>query len=200
MKIHKGTLTLSTVVVVAVAGLATPAFAEENAPPPVTENAPPAPKAHHGDIAGGGLGIGAAAFISGLFGPEVVYDFGQFHVEGLLAFDRRPANGGPNAPTDSVFQFGLGGWYHLHIGENSDFSAGGVFALQDASPGGGGNSAVGFEIEPGVMIRAFITPNVALHGRAGFVLAFGDQTGPLQKQLSLDGQITGGLGITYFFR
>jgi hypothetical protein len=50
------------------------------------------------------------------------------------------------------------------------------------------------------MIRAFITPNVALHGRAGFVLAFGDQTGPLLKQLSLDGQITGGLGITYFFR
>ncbi|HEY2730954.1 MAG TPA: hypothetical protein VGK52_13515 [Polyangia bacterium] len=199
MKIHKATLTLSTAVVVAVAGLATPAFAQETAPPPVTENAPAAPKAHHGDIAGGGLGIGAAAFISGLFGPEVVYDFGQFHVEGLLAFARTPGNG-PNPPTDSVFQFGLGGWYHLHIGENSDFSAGGVFALRDFSPGGGGNSLVGFEIEPGIMIRAFITPNVALHGRAGFVLAFGDSTGPLNKQLALDGQITGGLGITYFFR
>ncbi|HEV3031702.1 MAG TPA: hypothetical protein VG319_08650 [Polyangia bacterium] len=200
MKIHKGMLTLSTAVVVAVAGLATPAFAEDTAPPPVTENAPAAPRARHGDVAGGGLGIGAAAFISGLFGPEVVYDFGQFHVEGLLAFSRQPVNNGGNAPTGSVFQFGVGGWYHLHIGENSDFSAGGVFGLRDESPAGGGNSLVGFEIEPGVMIRAFITPNVALHGRAGFVLAFGDQTGPLLKQLSLDGQITGGLGITYFFR
>jgi len=200
MKIHKGTLTLSTAVVVATAGLAIPAFAEETAPPPATETAPAAPRARHGDIAGGGLGIGAAAFISGLAGPEVVYDFGQFHVEGLLAFARVPAGNGPNAPTDSIFQFGLGGWYHLHVGENSDFSAGGVFGLRDASPGGGGPSAVGFEIEPGVMIRAFITPNVALHGRAGIVLAFGDQTGPLNKQLALDGEITGGLGITYFFR
>ena len=36
MKIHKGTLTLSTAVVVATAGLAIPAFAEETAPPPAT--------------------------------------------------------------------------------------------------------------------------------------------------------------------
>src|SRR5580704_8279285 len=105
MKLHKGMVALSTAVIVAVAGLATPAFAEETSPPPVTENAPAAPKAHHGDVAGGGLGIGAAAFLSGLFGPEVVYDFGQFHLEGLLAFRRNPV-GGPNSATDSVFQFG----------------------------------------------------------------------------------------------
>ena len=96
---------------------------------------------------------------------------------------------------------GVGGWYHLHMGENSDFSVGGAFALLNVSPPGPGGSATGFEFEPGVQIRAFLTPNVALHGGVALVLAFGDQTGILNKQIALDStDVTGNFGFTYYFR
>jgi hypothetical protein len=203
MKSQKRTLTLCTVVVAtAIAGLAPPASAEETTTTTTTTTEVP-PVKHvgrtSGDVGSGGLGIGAAAFVSGLFGPQVVYDFGLWHLEGMLGFDRRPANMGPNPPTATVFDFGVNAWYHLHIGQSSDFSAGGGFGLINAS-GGGNNSATAFEFEPGVQVRAFVTPNVAVHGRVGIVLAFGDDVGPLQKQLALNGQLTGGFGFTYFFR
>ena len=203
MKTRNITRTLCTVVVAAaVSALATPAFAQD-ATPPATTTAPPHVARTSGDVGNGGLGVGAEAFVSGLAGPEVVYDAGSWHLEGLIAFDRRPANNGPNPPDRSIFDFGVAGWYHLHVGANSDFSLGGGFGLLTVSQGG--NTATGFEFEPGAEIRVFVTPNVAVSGRLGFVLAFGDQTGnALNQQLALNGQTTGGpiagLGLTYFFR
>ena len=78
MKNRKIPLTL-TVAAATIIGLAAPAFAQET-PPPATPEPPPA--AHHARAAsssGGnvtGLGVGAAAFVAGPIGPEVVYDFG----------------------------------------------------------------------------------------------------------------------------
>jgi hypothetical protein len=194
-------LTLCSVVVAAaVVGLATPAFAQDTAPPPAATEAPVRHAARTtGDVGSGGLGIGATMFISGLAGPEVVYDFGLWHLEGMVGFDHRPVNGNANAPSQTAFDFGVGGWYHLHLGASSDFSLGGVFGLLTFSPAAG-NSATAFEFEPGAQIRAFITPNVALHAGAGFVFAFGDVVGPLAKQIALDGQVTANFGITYYFR
>ena len=203
MKNRMRTLSLNFVIAAAtVAGLAAPALAQEATPP---ASAPaPAPEIKRtgrtsGDIAAGGLGVGATAFVSGMSGPEVVYDFGAWHLDGMIGFQSTPT--GPNGTGDraTLFQFGVGGWYHLHLGENSDFSVGGAFALINASPPVG-NSATGFEFEPGVQVRAFITPNVALHAGTGFVFAFGDQTGPLQKQIALVGQVTADFGFTYYFR
>jgi hypothetical protein len=201
----------------AVVGLAAPAFAQESTPPPSA----PVPEVKRtgrmaGDVGSGGLGVGGTVFLSGLTGPEVVYDFGLWHLSGLVAFRSVP-NAFGNRGTD--FAFGVGGWYHLHIGENSDFSVGGNFGLETISPGStpmnnNPPGATGFEFEPGVQVRAFITPNVALHGGAGIVLAFGDNVGgggsglgvgpvgvgALDKQISLTAGFTGDFGFTYYFR
>lgn len=189
----------SAFVVATVVGLAAPAFAQDATPPPA-----PAPEVKRtgrmaGDIGNGSLGIGVTRFVSGLTGPEVVYDFGAWHLDGTITFDHQPNAAGTDSA--NTFAFGVGGWYHLHLGENSDFSVGGSFGLVNYSPPGPGNSATGFEFEPGIQVRAFITPNVALHGGAGIVFAFGDQTpDALTKQIALMGQVTGDFGFTYYFR
>jgi hypothetical protein len=190
----------SVVVAATVVGIAAPAFAQDTAPPPAA-SAPEVKRQARmaGDVGNGGLGVGATVFVSGLFGPEVVYDFGAWHLAGTLGFaSTAPPNGGDRTTT---FDFGIGGWYHLHIGENSDFSLGGAFALVNVSPPMG-NSATGFEFEPGAQVRAFITPNVALHGGMGFVFEFGDYAGPFTKTIALasNANVTGDLGFTYYFR
>jgi hypothetical protein len=189
------TLTLfCAVAAVAVTGLAAPAFAQETAPtPPPTETAP----VHHRAASSGGnatgLGLGAAAYLSGPVGPEVTYDFGQFHLSGLLAFDRRDR--GPMGASETALVFGVSGWYHLHLGASSDFSLGGGLGYAHDTAGNG-TSAVA--LEPGAMVRAFVTPNVAIHARLGVVFAF-DNAGPINEHLSLDGQILSVFGFTYFF-
>ena len=194
-------LTLCSVVVAAaVVGLATPAFAQDTSPPPAAPTAPVRRVGRtSGDVANGGLGVGATVFVSGLAGPEVVYDFGLWHLAGMIAFDHEPANGNNNAPSSTAFDFGVGGWYHLHLGESSDFSLGGTFGLLTYSPPVG-NSGTAFEFEPGAQMRVFLTPNVALHAGVAFVLAFGDYVGVLHKQFSFGGQVAENFGFTYFFR
>ena len=72
---------------------------------------------------GGGLGIGAASYVSGMAGPQAVYDAGPWHAELMLGFEHHNPGGPP--PTVNTFDLGLGGWYHLHAGDRSDFSVGG---------------------------------------------------------------------------
>jgi hypothetical protein len=200
------TFVLSILVIAAVVGLAIPAQAQEA---PATPPAAPAetPPVHHvrTSSGGNGLGIGVAAFVSGLNGPQVVYDFGIWHIEGILGFDRR--DGGGMAPaTVTTFDFGVSAWYHLSMGESSDFSLGGGFGFinQSNSAGGGSNNAT--VIEPGAQIRAFITPNVALHARLGISMVFGDGVGSndaiigMSPHVSLNARPMGGFGLTYFFR
>lgn len=195
-------LTLCSVVVAAaVVGLATPAFAQDTAPPPAATETPVRHAARSsGDVGNGGLGIGGTVFVSGLAGPEVVYDFGLWHLDATLGFSSVPGGINGNGDRTTDFDFGVGGWYHLHLGASSDFSVGGAFGLIYVSPPGPANSATAFEFEPGVQIRAFITPNVALHGGVGLVFAFGDVVGPLAKQIAFDANVTGNLGFTYYFR
>jgi hypothetical protein len=211
MKNKTTTLSLTFVAAATVAGLAAPAFAQETTPPPASAPAPEIKRTGRtsGDIASGGLGVGATAFVSGLAGPEVVYDFGAWHLDGMIGFQSTPFPN-PNSDRATIFQFGVGGWYHLHIGENSDFSVGGAFGLVNVSPPGPANSTTGFEFEPGVQVRAFITPNVALHGGTALVFEFGDVTGGvggniglgggLNKTIGLGANITANLGFTYYFR
>jgi hypothetical protein len=194
------TLTICAALTATVVGFAAPAFAEEpTAPPPAPAEPPAARKGAHvvGDNAG--LGIGAAGFVSGLVGPQVDYDFGAFDISALLAFDHRDAAGGPNPPTVTTFDFGVSGWYHLHTGENSDFSVGGGFGIenQSVSPGGSNTSTV---LEPGVQMRVFLTPNVALQARLGFSLVFGDTTAKQSPHIGIAGQTVNGFGFTYYFR
>jgi hypothetical protein len=171
---------------------AAPAFAQ-------TETAPltPPPAVVVSSPAGGGagIGIGAVATLGGLAGGEFVYDQSMFHIEGILGYSHTSrAN---NAPSSSDLGFGVGGWYHLFRGVNSDFSLGGVAGLLYDSPAGG-PSTTSFTLEPGAEARVFLTPNFALEGRVGFAFTFGDNNA--NTVISLGGQTTATFGFTYFIR
>jgi hypothetical protein len=174
---------------------ATPALAQTEPPPAAT--APP-PAASSTAFGGGAIGVGASVWTSGLTGGQFVYDQTMFHVEGLLGFvHTSAANNGPSA---STFEIGASGWYHLARGINSDFSLGGGFGIDYASPAGG-PSATAFVLEPGAEARVFLTPNFALTGRVTVDFRFGDNNTP--TTIALGGQSTStnaGFGFTYFFR
>lgn len=173
---------------------ATPAFAQTEPPPPPA-TAPPPNSAPITSVGGGGIGIGAIAFLSGMTGGEFVYDQSMFHIEALLGYQHtsQANNGG----SDSTFQVGVAGWYHLARGAAADFSLGGSVGLVYTSPLGG-NSSTAFAIEPGAEARVFLTSNFALSGRVGIAITTGDNNSP--TTISIAGQETAALGFTYFFR
>ena len=121
---------------------------------------------------GAGLGVGASAFVGGLVGPSVVYDLPRFHLEGVLGFSRVD-NGGAGDTSNTRFQFGARGWYHLHQGVNSDFSIGGGFGVRTINNGNGASNTATL-LEPGAQARVFLTPNFTFNGTLGFVFALGD--------------------------
>jgi hypothetical protein len=196
----------SLVVVAGMVAVATPARAQTSPPPMEPAPPPPPPVAHRSSssssLAGGGglgLGVGATAFVSGLAGPEVVYDQAIWHLEGLFAFDSVRANGGGgNTTRFTTFDVGVSAWYHMHQGASSDFSLGGGVGFVSLSGGGGSASAV--TLEPGAEVRAFITPNVSLQARVGLAMLFGDAAAGGDTHILLNAQFTGGFGFTYFFR
>lgn len=171
---------------------ATPAFAQtDTAPPPA---AAPAVVVSSPSSGGAGIGVGGVVWLSGLTGAQVVYDQAMFHLEGTLGYLHTSGPG--MAPSSSNFAFGAGGWYHLARGVNSDFSLGGSAGLIYQSAGGA--STTSFALEPGAEARVFLTPNFALSARVGFAITFGDNNTP--TQIGINGQTTGGLAFTYFFR
>ena len=179
-------------------GATAPAFAQTEPPPP-SETQPPPPVVHRssgGD--GAGIGVGATALAGPTFAPftagQFVYDQSMWHLEGLFGFNS--VNNGPPGRRNT-FLFGAGGWYHMHRGASSDFSVGGALMINTASGGGGGDNTITI-FEPGAQARVFLTPNVALHARAGLTMVLGDAGGANIFQLG--GQLSGGFGFTYFFR
>jgi hypothetical protein len=164
----------------------------ETAPPPA---APPPVVVSSGYSNGGaGIGIGAVDTLGGLAGGQFVYDQAMFHLEGILGYQHISRALG--MPSSTNFGFGVGGWYHLFRGINSDFSLGGVAGIIYASTGPG--SSTGFTLEPGAEARVFLTPNFALEGRVGFAITFGDNNA--DTVISLGGQTNATFGFTYFIR
>jgi hypothetical protein len=181
---------------------AAPARAQtETAPPPA--NNPPASVVLTSPSGGGaGIGIGAVATLGGLAGGQVVYDLAMFHIEGILGYQH--ISRALMMPSTSNFGFGVGAWYHLFRGVNSDFSVGGLAGILYGSTGG--TSGTDFTLEPGAQARVFLTPNFALSGRVGFAVTFGDNNA--NTVIALGGQTTAtsntstvaGFGFTYFIR
>ncbi len=178
-----------------VLGLSATAQAQD--PPPPSEPPPPAPVRHSSSSGGAGIGVGVTQTIasSGPLGAvgQFVYDTSMWHLEGLFGFGSAEVAGGERQ-TELVF--GAGGWFHLNQGASSDFSLGGVIAVDTTS--GPGPSTTVTVFEPGALIRAFVTPNVAIFGRGGLAFAFGDTGGG--TFIGLGGQLSGAFGATYFFR
>lgn len=173
---------------------AAPAFAQTEPPPPAA-SPPPAYLAPAGG--GAGIGIGAVGTLGGLSGGQFVYDQAMFHLEGILGYQH--ISRAMMMPSTSTFGFGVGGWYHLFRGVNSDFSLGGLAGINYSSTGG--VSGTGFTLEPGALARVFLTPNFALEGRVGLSITFGDNNA--NTVISLGGQTTAttaGFGFTYFIR
>lgn len=146
----------------------------------------------------GSLGLGAeyaltsvnlgALGTAGIGGVSLNYDAGDFHVGGLLGFS--DGDGANN--TDFV----LGGrfYYHVHSTAMADFGVGGALSFfSEDGPDPDGRASLMF-LEPGIQIRAFITPNVALSFTAGIAIGVVDASG-----ISIGGQATGSAGIHYYF-
>ena len=122
---------------------------------------------------GGGIGIGAVAFLSGgLTGGQFVYDQAMFHVEALLGYQHisPPDNGGSDLELQIRRRPAGITW---PAASNSDFSIGGCAGLLYTSPARR-QFADPFSLEPGAEARVFLTPNFALSGRVGFAITFGD--------------------------
>lgn len=170
------------------------AFAQVDPPPAAA--APPPNSAPITSLAGGGIGVGAVTFLDpiGLAGGLFVYDAAIFHIEAVLGFSHTSINGA----SQSNFDIGASGWYHLARGTNADFSVGGGAGLNYASGAGAGNSQTMFSLDPGVEARVFLTPNFALLGRVGFAISFGDNNAA--TTISLGGQNANQFGFVYFFR
>jgi len=191
-------------VAIATLGVGASARAQDSSTPPPSESAPP-PATHSSSsgnsisLAGGaGLGLGGTVPLigGGPAGVNVVYDAGMFHVEGLLGFTSQPTVGGGDRTSNWIF--GAGGWYHFHRGTSSDFSLGALIAINYLSMPGG--SATLTSIEPGALIRAFVTPNVAVFARAGLGILLGDSAPGGGANFYLGSQPTIVAGFTYFFR
>jgi hypothetical protein len=188
---------ITSFVAAAVLGLGASAQAQETPPP---SEPPPPPPSHSSRSSGGdgaGIGVGASFTLGGAatFAPagQFVYDTSMFHIEGLFGFSSIENGAGDRV---SDFVFGAGGWYHFHKGASSDFSLGGLIAIDTTS--GPGPSTTVTSFEPGAQVRTFLTPNVALHARVGLAFRFGD-TGS-GTNIGLGGQPAGAFGFTYFFR
>jgi len=188
---------ITTLLAVAVMGVTATAQAQDTPPP--SEPPPPPPPSHSSSSggSGAGIGVGAAVTLTGGTLAQFVYDQPIWHLEGLFAFSSTSTMGGGDR--GSSIGFGAGGWYHFHRGASSDFSLGAALVVGTNSPNGGGGSTTVTSFEPGAQVRAFITPNVALHARVGLSFQFGDTQGG-GTDLRLLGQAQGAFGFTYFFR
>jgi hypothetical protein len=174
---------------------ATPAFAQTEPPPPATT--PPPNSAPVTSVGGGAIGVGAVEWLSPnvtLTGGQFVYDQPMFHIEALIGYNHLSH---ADNTSDSGFNFGVAGWYHLARGTNADFSIGGGAGLQYTSPAANA-SRTQFALEPGAEARVFLSPNFALSCRVGVAITFGDNNS--DTTISIGGQTTAAVGFTYFFR
>lgn len=139
------------------------------------------------------FGIGAEAMFANsgddIGGISANYDFGDFHLGGFLGVDD------PAGANNTRLELGVRFYYHLHASAMADFGVGGTLAYAN-TPVGGASDEKNDEVylAPGMQLRAFIASNVALSFTAGISLGLGDADG-----VSLDGRLTGGAGVHYYF-
>ncbi len=137
----------------------------------------------------GSFGAGGQVNLFGVGGPTAAYDGGKWHADAFLGYadHRKNINTGR-----FVLGFGADFWFHVHQTAMSDFGVGGglSFYHENNTP----NNFNGFYIILGGQMRVFVVSNVALSATLGFGVATADDDGQL-----LANDITGDLGITYYF-
>jgi len=151
----------------------------------------------------GSVGVGAEYQLSGLGGPSINYDAGQFHVGGYLGFFD------PAGPDNTLFEIGARFFYHINSTAMSDFGVGGGFGLASVPPGGGmGNRETDVFLEPGFQIRLFAASNVALSFNGGLVIGVVDASSVAITGQGVGGSLftaggavgfSAGAGVHYYF-
>jgi hypothetical protein len=134
----------------------------------------------------GKIGVGIVSSLGPNTGLNVVYDGGPWHADATLALSSIESN--------SRIGLGAHGWFHLHHGASSDFSLGGGVELDRNDPSGPAETSNRVGIDLGMMIRAFVTSNVAVGVRGGLQVITGSQDG-----FVLGGEPVGAFSLTYFF-
>lgn len=134
----------------------------------------------------GPLGVGVAAMLTGPLGPQVVYDTGVFHIEGIVGFQSN----------DATTDFDIGGrfFYHVHASQAADFSLGAGLGVTSQDPDGPAEGTTNVHIDIGPQVRAFVVPNVAVSATAGLAIITGDA-----DNILITGDLVGTAGITYYF-
>jgi hypothetical protein len=186
---RKSLLSLASATLISAASASAQAQVGMDPTPP-----PPAPveTSSPGGAGARGLGVGIAQMLNGPGGLSVAYDMGMWHLDGILFFEDRPA------PIKA--DFGLAGrfFYHLASGSAADFSIGGGLGYRKNGGRELGGMTVGdsdvMSIEGGLLIRAFIAPNVAASVFGGLSVLTADGEGVM-----LNGQPLGQAGLHYFF-
>jgi hypothetical protein len=147
----------------------------------------------------GSLGVGADFQLSGLGGPSINYDAGQFHVGGFFSFFD------PEGPDNTVFQIGARFFYHVHSTAMSDFSLGGNFGIaSEPNPGMMNDRDTDVFLEPAFQIRLFLASNVALSFDGGITIGLVDAGGAAVTAQGISTTpdpfgFTGGAGVHYYF-
>lgn len=137
-------------------------------------------------LAGGGL-----AGIAPIGLASVVYDAGNFHVDGLLGFATVEDG-------DTLIDLGGRVFFVVHDSAAADFSLGGGLSILHTSPDNDlADDDTDIHLEGGAKIRAFITPNVSMHAQVGVGVLLEDEGSDV---LGIFGELFGGFGVTYFFR
>jgi hypothetical protein len=149
----------------------------------------------------GSLGVGADYQLSGLGGPSINYDAGQFHLGGFFSvFD-------PAGEDNTLFEIGARFFYHLHSTAMSDFSLGGNFGIASGpNPGMPNDRVTDVFLEPAFQIRLFLASNVALSFDGGIAIGLIDAGGAAVSAQGISGTrefdrfgFTGGAGVHYYF-
>ena len=148
----------------------------------------------------GSLGVGAEFQLSGLGGPSINYDAGQFHLGGFFSFFD------PEGPDNTVFEIGARFFYHVHSTAMSDFSLGGNFGLASEPRMGTNDRFTDVFLEPAFQIRLFLASNVALSFTGGITIGLIDAGGAAVSAQGISGApefdqvgFTGGAGVHYYF-
>jgi hypothetical protein len=138
----------------------------------------------------GNLSLGAGGSIAGPVGPSFVYNGGRFHIEAILAYE--DVDGGGN-----TLALAGRGWFHVHESPGATLSVGGGLGIvnSEVDTGVGTTDFSLTVIEAGAQIRFFVTRNVALSASLGLSILSGDNDA---DAFMISGQLTGGLGMTYF--
>lgn len=124
--------------------------------------------------------------------PTFTWDANTFHIDASLLF----------ASVDNAGDIlGLGGkaYFRVHRGSRSGFFVGGGLLLVNVNPDVG-NGGTDIHLEVSAKIRAWLTPNVAVHTTVGIGAVIGDNDNNTPDVIGLGGRLLATVGISYHFK